>query len=80
MAQLYKARPSQLAGIDDPYAAWCLDEAITEYTMRRRGKQRLKPPETTDNAALIAKMARKEQSHDGRGRGDGLSGSGCNGI
>ncbi|MED9821505.1 MAG: hypothetical protein U0J65_05685 [Christensenellales bacterium] len=27
MATLNKVRPSALLGIDDPYAAWCLDEA-----------------------------------------------------
>ena len=60
MTQLYRARPSQLMGIEDAYAAWCVDEAIAEYTIRRRNKQRLRPPETTDNSALIAEMERRQ--------------------
>lgn len=59
MATLYKAPPSSLLGIDDPYAAWCLDEAIAEYTLRIRAKQKLKPADTKDNAALIRKMSGK---------------------
>jgi hypothetical protein len=28
MSEQYKTRPSNLLGIDDPYAAFCVDEAI----------------------------------------------------
>ena len=28
ISKLYKARPSQIMGIEDPYTAFCLDEAI----------------------------------------------------
>ena len=57
MAMLYKVRPSSLLAIDDPYAAWCLDEAIAEYTLRLRAGHKLRPPETADNQALIRKMS-----------------------
>ena len=28
MAKEYSSRPSQLLGIEDPYSAWCLDDAV----------------------------------------------------
>lgn len=31
VAQRYHSRPSQLLAIDDPYAAYCLDEAVTTF-------------------------------------------------
>lgn len=56
MARLYQTPPSRLAGIDDPYAAYCLDEAIADYIGRIDAKQRLKPPKTDNNRELIAAM------------------------
>lgn len=53
MAQTYQTPPSRLAGIDDPYAAYCLDEAIADYIGRLRDKQRLRPPKRDNNADLI---------------------------
>lgn len=56
MAQTYSAAPSRLAGIEDPYEAYCLDEAIADYIGRIRAKQKLRPPKSSDNAELIRKM------------------------
>lgn len=28
MSKLWKVRPSEIVGLDDPYVAYCLDEAI----------------------------------------------------
>ena len=56
MAQLYQARPSRIAGIDDPYEAWCLDEVITEYIVRIQKGQKPRPKKTDNNDALIKKL------------------------
>lgn len=34
MARRYKTRPSEFLGLDDPYTAFCFDEACT-YIMNR---------------------------------------------
>ena len=34
MSQTYRTPPSRLLGIDDPYEAWGLDEAVADYTLR----------------------------------------------
>ena len=61
MALMYKATPSSLLAIDDPYAAWCIDQAITEYILRIRAGQKLLPPDTQDNTALIKKMQKQSR-------------------
>ena len=53
MAQTYQTPPSRLTGITDPYAAYCLDEAVADYIGRVWDKQRLRPPKKTDNRDLI---------------------------
>lgn len=30
-AQLWRVRPSELVGIEDPYAAYCFDQAVGEF-------------------------------------------------
>ena len=55
MAQTYNTAPSRLAALEDPYAAYCLDEAIADYIGRIRAKQKLRPPKSTDNTELIRK-------------------------
>ncbi len=58
MAATYAARPSGIVKLDDPYEAWCLDEAVCEYLARLRAGQRLKPPKPADNRALIGALGR----------------------
>lgn len=31
MAKQWRARPSELLVINDPYVAWCVDEAVLEF-------------------------------------------------
>ena len=56
MAQAYQTPPSTLAGLDDPYEAYCLNEAIADYIGRLQAKQRLKPPKKDNNRELIATL------------------------
>jgi hypothetical protein len=56
MARLYQQPPSRLAGIEDPYAAYCLDEAIADYIGRVDKKQKLRPEKKDNNRELIAAM------------------------
>ena len=56
MAAAYGQTPSKLAGLDDPYEAYCLDEAILDYRTRLEGGQKLRPPRAPDNRALIEAM------------------------
>jgi len=56
MARAYNTPPSHLMGIDDPYAAYCLDEAIADYIGRIGAGEKLRPPKTTDNSELIRSM------------------------
>lgn len=59
MVQLYQAAPSSLLSLEDPYAAWCLDEAMAHYIGRINLKHRLKPAKTDDNQELLRKMGVK---------------------
>lgn len=58
MAQQYRCRPSSLVGVTDPYAAYCLDEAIylfgnyVEAELRR-----------VSDKAKNAKAAQRERAH-----------------
>ena len=66
MATLNKARPSELLGVDDPYVAWCLDEAcLFIIDKARKDKkepdfnrpkrlEKQKEKETTNSAAVAA--------------------------
>jgi hypothetical protein len=65
MAAVYCQPPSRLAGLDDFYEAYCLDEAILDYTARLRAGQKLRPPKATDNRGLIKAM-KEGASHGGR--------------
>ena len=67
MAMMYRVRPSSLLAIDDPYAAWCLDEAVEEYALRiSRGETpRPKPGadgEPGNNLELIRQIKAQAQS------------------
>lgn len=71
MATLNRTRPSELLGIDDPYAAWCLDEACLFIVDKARvdkkepdfdrparlARQKNEKQETTNAAALSALAA-----------------------
>ena len=56
MATAYHAPPSRLIGLEDPYEAYCLDEAVCDYIARLRGGEKLRPPKAPDNRALIEAM------------------------
>jgi hypothetical protein len=43
-------------GMDDPYQAYCLDEAIAQYIGRIRSGQTPRPAKAQDNRALIEAM------------------------
>lgn len=70
MAETYAAPPSKLIGLDDPYAAYCLDEAICDYMARLRSGQTLRPAKSPDNRALIEAIE-GGAAHGGRGKGCG---------
>lgn len=60
MAHTYRTRPSRLLGIEDAYAAWCLDQAIAEYIVRVKAGHRLRPAATSDNKKLIDQMRKRQ--------------------
>lgn len=33
MAQRYRTRPSELLALEDPYVAWCFDEAVMTFVV-----------------------------------------------
>ncbi len=68
MATAFGARPSSLAGIRDPYWAYCLDEAVLDYMARLKEGQRLKPPKAADNRKLIDALEGGAM-HGGFGKG-----------
>jgi hypothetical protein len=70
MSAAYGTAPSKLVWLDDPYEAFCLDEAICDYTARLRGGQALRPAKSPDNRALIEAME-GGASHGGRRIGRG---------
>ena len=70
MAAAYAMPPSRLVGLDDPYEAFCLDEAICDYMARLKGGQALRPAKSPDNRALIEAME-GGASHGGRRNGRG---------
>jgi hypothetical protein len=61
MAEVYKAKPSEIVRVDDPFEAWCLDQAIAIYTARIRRKDKLRPPVTDNNDALLAKLLKDKK-------------------
>lgn len=46
MTQTMGCRASELVGLDDPYLAWCLDEAVAEIVAGFRAKRKLRPKHT----------------------------------
>ncbi len=69
MAAALQCRPSALAGINDPYEAWCLDEAVCQIIAARRSKRRLKPRHKGQgNTELIRQLTSKagEVKKDGQ--------------
>ena len=68
MASAFAAPPSKLIGLDDPYEAYCLDEAVCDYMTRLASGQKLRPAKAPGNRALIEAME-GGVSHDGRGNG-----------
>jgi len=70
MAAAFHQTPSRLIGLEDPYEAYCLDEAICDYMARMHGGQKLRPPRAAGNHALIEAME-GGASHGGRRTGCG---------
>lgn len=67
MALMYRVRPSSLMAIDDPYTAWCLDEAVAEYALRIDHGETPRPEpgaddKPTDNLELIRQIKAQAQS------------------
>ena len=60
MATLNKVRPSELLGIDDPYAAWCLDEACL-FIVDKARKDKKEPD--FDRPGRLAKQKQKETTN-----------------
>lgn len=60
MATLNKVRPSDLLGIDDPYAAWCLDEACL-FIIDKARKDKKEPD--FDRPKRLAKQEQKETTN-----------------
>lgn len=63
MAKEYRSRPSELVGIhDDPYTAFCLDEAVTmfathvENELRRVSENTKQSPKTAANRRRMVLM------------------------
>jgi len=56
MVRLYQTFPSRLLQIPDPYAAWCLDEAVAYLMMRLHNGDKLRPKRTKDNRRLLEEM------------------------
>lgn len=61
MIKRYGTRPSRLVGVDDPYAAYCLDEACMYILCRIENEGRLPRPlerlsEPRSNADAVAGM------------------------
>jgi len=59
-----------MIGLEDPYEAYCLDEALCEYIARIEAGQTLRPPRAADNRKLIDAM-KGGASHAGRRKGRG---------
>ncbi len=70
MARTYRVRPSQLVALENPYEAYCLDEALCEYIARIENGQALRPTRAGDNRELIETM-KGGASHAGRRTGRG---------
>lgn len=58
MAQQFQCRPSSLVAVEDPYAAYCLDEAIYLFGNYVEGELR-----RVSDKAKNAKAAQRERSH-----------------
>ena len=56
LCETYGARASEIVGIEDKYAAFCLDECVGEIIMRlKRGDVR-RPEKHEDNEELIKEL------------------------
>jgi len=80
MSKRYGRRPSRLVGVDDPYAAYCLDEACMYILCRiesdgrlPRSLERLSEPRS--NCGAVAGMINTKgvKHHDYRRNGFSLS-------
>ena len=61
MVEFYKKNPSQLLSIDDPYIAYCLDEAIAEYVFNiQQGKKPRTKANKEKNSGLQMLIGKKD--------------------
>lgn len=53
---MYQTPPSRLLHLTDPYAAWCVDEAILHLRAMLAAGKKLRPARTEDNLTLLRRM------------------------
>jgi len=80
MSKRYRQRPSRLVGVDDPYAAYCLDEACMYIQCRieadgrlPRSLERLSEPRSNTDAVLGMINTKGVEHHDYRRNSIGIS-------
>lgn len=80
MSKRYGHRPSRIVGVDDPYAAWCLDEACMYILCRietegrlPRSLERLSEPRSNSDAVLGMINTKGVEHHDYRRNSVGVS-------
>ena len=80
ISKRYGQRPSSLLGVEEPYAAWCLDEACMYILCRienegrlPRSLQRLSEPASNRAAVLGMINTKGVEHHDYRRNGIGIS-------
>lgn len=56
MAQLMGCRASSLMAIEDPYVAYCLDEAAATILGALKQGRKLKPKKTKNNTDLLKQI------------------------
>lgn len=65
MAELYRTPPSRLLHLNDPLAAWALDEGVAHLIQRLRSGDRLRPKKTENNMDLLREMGVKIEGMEG---------------
>ena len=60
MVMTMSCRASELLGIEDAYAAWCMDEAICTIIQSLKAGRKRRPPKDADNNALIERIRREQ--------------------
>lgn len=53
---MYKTPPSKLLHLTDPYAAWCVDEAMAYFQNRLDAGHKLRPIRAQSNVEMLMRM------------------------